>query len=326
MAAAFKSATVNASDVPATQTNFPVYVDLSRLGITTLAEAESVRVYADSAKTTEWAREIVSASEMHVKVPSLTSTTTIYVDYDGIRADYAVSATYGRNAVWSGYVIVSHYGSVDATGNHGTITNNGSISPGDVAGPFGLATTLNGSTQYFSVGSPTGFPTGNTAFTTQVWAYQDSGAGSAILFETGPNPRTTLRACNGIFWGGAGATGYIGYGNDYLTGNGVLSATTWTKLDITYNPNAITAYKDASSVLSNGSITSPAISQTRVALGANSEGGEKLDGRAREWRVTTATLSANWLTTEHHNQSDEAGFWGTWTTLSTSNSSFFFLM
>ena len=44
MAAGFKTATVNASDVPSTQTNFPSYVDLSRLGITTLAEAESVRV------------------------------------------------------------------------------------------------------------------------------------------------------------------------------------------------------------------------------------------------------------------------------------------
>ena len=47
MASGFKQATVNAADVPASQTDFPSYVDLSRLGITTLAEAQSVRVYAD---------------------------------------------------------------------------------------------------------------------------------------------------------------------------------------------------------------------------------------------------------------------------------------
>ena len=99
MAAGFKTATVNASDVPSTQTNFPVYVDLARLGITTQAEADSIRVYAESSKTTEWAREIVSVSEMWVKVPSLTSTTAIYIDWDGSRSDYSVSDTYGRNNI-----------------------------------------------------------------------------------------------------------------------------------------------------------------------------------------------------------------------------------
>ena len=128
MAAGFKTATVNASDVPSTQTNFPAYVDLSRLGITTQAEADSVRVYADSGKTTEWAREIVSATEMHVKIPSLTSTTAIYVDWDGVSSDYAVTDTYGRNAVWTGYKAVHHGDSVvDASGNLGNLTNTGSV-------------------------------------------------------------------------------------------------------------------------------------------------------------------------------------------------------
>ena len=62
----FVKATVRAADVLATQTNFPAYVNLTRLGITGLAQAQSVRVYSDVGKTTELAREIVSASEMHV--------------------------------------------------------------------------------------------------------------------------------------------------------------------------------------------------------------------------------------------------------------------
>ena len=129
MAAGFKQATVNAASVPSTQTNFPAYVDLSRLGITTLAEAQSVRVYADSGKVTEWAREIVSATEMHVKVPSLTSTVTMYVDWDGVSADYAVTDTYGRNAVWSSYSTVIHNGgATDSTGNS-TLSANGGVTP-----------------------------------------------------------------------------------------------------------------------------------------------------------------------------------------------------
>jgi hypothetical protein len=139
MAAGFKYATVNASDVPATQTNFPAYVDLSRLGITTLAEAQSVRVYAESSKTTEWAREIVSATEMHVKVPSLTSTVEIYVDWDGVRADYAVGDTYGRNAVWSDYAAVYHMDSLttDYSGNSKTLTNTNSVA--NATGKIGQA-------------------------------------------------------------------------------------------------------------------------------------------------------------------------------------------
>src|SRR6056297_2303141 len=114
---ATKTATVNASDVAATLTNFPAYVDLSRVGITTLAEAESVRVYSDAAKTTELAREIVSASEMHVLIPSLTTSTQIWVDFDGVRSDYAVGATYGAEAVWSTFEGVWHLqDTTDSTG------------------------------------------------------------------------------------------------------------------------------------------------------------------------------------------------------------------
>jgi len=132
MASGFKQATVNASDVPATLTNYPAYVALSRLGITTLAEAQSVRCYSDSAKTTELAREIVSVTEMHVKVSSLTSTFVLYVDWDGARADYAATDTYGRNAVWSDYAFVFHF--------ENSLTN----SVGNLGGlkPFSLAILL----------------------------------------------------------------------------------------------------------------------------------------------------------------------------------------
>jgi hypothetical protein len=111
MSTGFKSATVASGDVPDTQSNFPVYVDLKRMnGGTSLsaADAASIRVYSDSGKTTELAREIVSVDEMHVKVTSLTNTFTIYVDWDGSSADYAVTDTYGRNAVWSDYRAVYH--------------------------------------------------------------------------------------------------------------------------------------------------------------------------------------------------------------------------
>ena len=167
MAAGFKKATVRAADVPSTQTDFPSYVDLDRIGVTTLAEAQSIRVYADEAKTVEWAREIVSATEMHVKVPSLTSTVDIYVDWDGVRSDYAVGATYGRNAVWVDYEFVSHDGGgTDSTGNHST-TAEGGVTSGGITGKIGVGTSYDGSNDGFDTGYDSFNPRNN--FTMSVW-------------------------------------------------------------------------------------------------------------------------------------------------------------
>jgi hypothetical protein len=157
MASGFKKSEAPGSTlVPTTQTDFPVYVDLQRLGITTLAEANSVRVYADQAKTTEWAREIVSVNEMHFKVPSISATTVSYIDWDGERSDYAIDATYGAENVWTNnYVAVWHL-EEDPTGsspqmqdstanaNHGTTV--GTFSSSDsIVGTIGEGLKFDGS-------------------------------------------------------------------------------------------------------------------------------------------------------------------------------------
>ena len=68
--------------------------------------------------TTELAREIVTFSvsaetgEIHYKYSGTLSSsvdTDIHVYADGSSSDYAVGATYGRNAVWADYEFVNHY-------------------------------------------------------------------------------------------------------------------------------------------------------------------------------------------------------------------------
>jgi len=82
--------------------------------------------------TTELAREIVTFSvsaetgEIHYKYSGTLSSsvdTPIHVYADGSSADYAVTATYGRNNVWTDYVSVWHMSEsnatrVDSTGNN----------------------------------------------------------------------------------------------------------------------------------------------------------------------------------------------------------------
>lgn len=327
MAAGFKVATVNASYVPATQSNFPSYVDLSRLGITTLAEAQSVRVYADVSKTTEWAREIVSATEMHVKVPSLTSTTEMYVDWDGVSADYAVTDTYGRNAVWSGvFTDVWHF---EANGNdstsagktlsainaptigaekigngfdNGTATNKGYRKTADLMG-FTSATQSFSHSIWFQINT---HPTGTGVFFimnrmygeaagTQVRMYyaNNSGAPKIVLQNdaggTVINYSVTLSTgvwYHAVFANEAGTT--------RLSLDGVSVATGTASGTVGYS-----GYPDEFSVLTD---------RTSYAGGCS-------PGSADEVRTIVGNyLSGNWITTEYNNQSDEAGFWGTWST------------
>lgn len=289
MAAGFKTAQVNASDVPATQTNFPSYVDLSRLGITTLAEAQSVRVYADSGKTTEWAREIVSATEMHVKVPSLTSTVSMYVDWDGVRSDYAATDTYGRNAVWSDYRLVMHGNSLstDSTGNNSITTSGASVSTTTKKlGGASFSIIGNSATAQITPGSVSG----RTVST--IVRSNSSFSGNDYILDA----RTGEAGGYALF----ASTGNIefGWASAYVNGASFTSGTAISR-DTFYH----IVFKAAAGW------TDDIKFGNRYANLAS----ESLDGYLDEIRITkTADLSASWALTEYNNQSDEPGFWGTW--------------
>lgn len=311
MAAGFKTATVNASDVPSTQTNFPAYVDLSRLGITTLAEAQSVRVYADSEKTTEWAREIVSATEMHVKIPSLTSSTTIYVEYDGARSDYAVTDTYGRNAVWSDYASVFHQdmssgNAVDSTGNL-NVTQQGSPSYSQT-GQIGDATDLPTTSDYFEISSGGAVP--SPPITLQAWFNPDNAAAAqSIIYVGQSNSEVGLLTAASELW----ALSQSG-GNAQAETTTTLSNNTW------YMGHGVFTSISSRTVYLNGVAenTNTTSKNTNTGSGISLGGrfsttAQQFVGLLDELRVRESVLSADWITTEYNNQNDEATFWGTWT-------------
>ena len=314
MAAGFKQATVNASDVPATLTDYPAYVDLSRLGITTLAEAESVRVYADSGKTTEWAREIVSATEMHVKIPSLTSSTVIYVDWDGVRADYAVGATYGRNAVWTSFAYVAHMEDTENSTGGTDLTNTGSTPFG--AGYIGNAAEFNGINDR-RLGLTTNNLSWNASndYTWSMWLNINSFTNGWYVHHG-----TTTGANRTIYLGTQDFSGNIigVYCAGFATGNKLLSGTLSTATD--YKVEVVKTGTTYEMFINNSSVDTATSgtygeSNNAISLGTT-QGGfgvNRMNGDMDEFRTTTTALSANWRTTEYNNQSDEAGFWGTWT-------------
>lgn len=317
MAAGFKSATVNSSLVPSTQTNFPAYVDLSRLGITTLAEAQSVRVYADSGKTTEWAREIVSATEMHVKVPSLTSTVTMYVDWDGVRSDYTVTGTYGRNAVWSDYNYVFHLESdgTNSTGDTGaTLT---SITHNTTAGRFGTNGASFDGTASKLVAAAYSYT--SVGYALQAWVYRNNSSAvhSVASKDNGTTRVNTSYANSGsnnfdwFMWNSSGGI--------TTAATFTLAPTTWAKVSYVFNGGSyVRVLKDGSQVFNFSTTDTPSTTSFGVWWGADQFGGGRWfwPGYMDEIRGRIGSISNDWETTEYNNQSNESSFWGTWSTVS----------
>lgn len=320
-----KVATVNAARVPATQTNFPAYVDLSRVGITTLAQAQSVRVYADSARLTEWAREIVSVTEMHVKIPSLTSTTSIYVDWDGVRADYAATDTFGRNAVWSDYLAVWHLNETsgsrsDSTSAGHTLTDNNTVL--SATGKMGTCADFEQTNQeWLSKAAPSSFGgMGSVTFTG--WANFESISRSHRMMGTWENTNGWLfmvETDNKL-------TTYIDTAGGIVSAKATSTFTTatWYHVVGRYNGSNIQNFIDGAS---NGSATS----QTgTVTIGTSNFGigdfpftntGQQTDGLLDEMRIFNGAMSDNRILTEYNNQGNESDFWGTWTDVVTAQRS-----
>jgi len=320
MASGFKTATIQTGQVTGTLTDFPVTVDLSDVGITTLAEAESVRVYSDSAKSTELAREIVSATEMYVKVPSASTSTSIYVDFDGVQSDYAATATYGRNNVWSDYYRVFHLNessgsvAVDSTGNQdGTyqgslptqVTSdyiNGHdlvIGNGDYVSGLGTAQLNN---QDFTV---TSYLHRDTSSNFGVLGKNQSGVSFEIRLEisSGNTLRNRIKTSPGTDINFTGSTN-LAAGTDYHCA--------WT-----FDVSAIAGevfVNGSSDGTGTGSGTMFANSSDLVIGASRNDGGTyPYDGSIYMLRVRREVMSDDWISAESNCVMNPTAFWGTWT-------------
>jgi len=323
MAAGFKSATVNAASVPSTQTDMPSYVDLARIGITTLAEAHSIRVFADSAKTIEWAREIVSVTEMHVKVPSLTSTVTMYVDWDGIRADYAVGDTYGAQNAWpSKFAAVYHKEgglvALDSTVN-GIDGTWGGYLPTNIAGFIGTAQQYNNGPNFTDLGKPASLAF-IPADTFTITALVKRTTGGGVVFSKGDN--TTGLWNYRIFVTSAGEI-VANVGSGRFDSGSFAVVDVWTRVGLRVTVGSFEVIFNGAVVASSSTPvgTAPA-RDARVLLGAreydppDTEEGFFLNGGIDEVHFRNDYESDDELFIEDKNKSAEATFWGTWTTVS----------
>lgn len=323
--------TVKASQVPANQSNFPVYVNLADLPApfheNVKSDGSDIRV-TSSDEVTEVAREVVSyvkstsTGEMHFNAPTLSSSsdTVFYIYYGNSSATApADNATYGANAVWSSSSAVYHlneannttsngYKNSKANSNHGTGT---SMSLPSSDGVMGKAANFDGVDDGISMS--TVFSMGNTNGTISSWVDISSLASKGTFVKVGT-------AGNGYAIG-VGNTTHEDVGNKLI---GIFDGIRWIVTSGTFtlgkhlvhmvvNGSGVPSfYLDG--VLVSGTYTgsNATAPTTNSRIGWNGSAGRYSNNQIDEARFVNTARTANWILTEYRNQSSPQTFykWG----------------
>ena len=262
--------------------------------------------------TTELAREIVTFSvsaetgEIHYKYSGTLSSsvdTDIHVYADGSSADYAVTATYGRNAVWAGFRVVYHMNDLltDSTGNGHNLTNNGGTFEN---GLFGRGMRFSGA-QY-----------------ARTPASMMTNVGSVSVFYKDNSP-----ASSSILWG-CSQIGVEDFNRVWLNANDyrpLIESDSFSEPDNSSSDwshtvqswDTATAWENFynGTLAGTGTGVKNPTTNTRTMLGAL--GGNTLftslplyfNGIISEWRVSLTRQSLNWTLTEYNNQNSYSTFY-----------------
>ncbi len=306
---------INAAQVPSTQTDFPVLVSQTDARFKTVANnghvrhasGFDIRPYSDAGLTTpitgyELERYNASSGEviMWVKIGSLSSSTTpIYLAYgdSSISTDGSSATTWSNSfrGVWH-LKDGSTLSLADSAGGSFTLTNNAVVTAatGNIDGAAGFVDT---SSQFLS----------NATI----------GIGTAVTFSCWFNPTTFAQSNAGLMCM-RGATGYCLIN---LTNGGAISvevkatadvtvsqfatatAAVWNYIVLTYDLSAgLYGYLNAvasTNGAANGNLnTDP----TTINIGRDSFGTRYSNGAIDEPRIANVARSANWITTEYNNQ------------------------
>ncbi len=313
---------INSAQVPSTQSNFPVLVNITDARFKTVANSGHVqnssgfdiRPYTDSTLTTaitgyELERYNASTGEvvMWVKVSSVSSSTTPFVLAYG---DSGISTDGSSSTTWSnGFVAVYHLKDgttlsvVDSVAATTTTNHSATATTGQIDG---ATSVVSASSQYIDI---TSLGTGTTGITVSAWVNATSFpnayngvtghcAGSGALLAAKSNGKIAL------YMGTSG--GLVNYDG---TGSHTLSTATWYYLCGTFSSSTgLIGYVNAASDGTAASIAAPT-SWTNTKIGQDClTAGRFFNGKIDEMRYSSVARSADWITTEYNNQSAPGTF------------------
>lgn len=315
--------TINAAQVPSTQTNFPMVVSgtysflatQANGGNVTNASGYDIGFYSDFALTIKlnWETVVYTAAtgavEYHVLIPSISNGTVIYLAYGNTSITTDQSAS---TAVWdSNYKGVWHLPNGtsltvnDSTSNAKNFTNNGTW--GAAAGQIdGGTIKSNGTNQSLSQASITS-PTSITISYWQKYLTADLGnTGLPVAFNFGNTSSASPRILahspysdGTLYWDYGDATAL----NGRITVDYTPYLNIWALVELVYdNTNGLHAiYINGSSVASNTHSTSnPNLTGLTInAVAANNSYDKR---QIDEIRLSDIARPANWITAEYNNQ------------------------
>jgi hypothetical protein len=346
--------TIDHTKVSADLTDYIVFVDLARLTAkfwkTVANGGGDIRCYKSDG-TTELAREVVSCAtstetgELHVKYSgTLSSTvdTVIQIHADGTSSEPAVTATYGRNAVWSDYWAVFHMeGSVGSTGKKLDSTGNGrnlieyNTPEGSATGKLGTSTT--GAYNMLGLASGTSATTydylsvndlsvesaiGTSPFVISWWYKLDLARTQQVMgiceeqnSATG-RPQLMQNAETTSFYHGNYIETSSSNGNSVYTTTAVNTINTWYFVTMGRDTSDyLTAFANGNYATSasteGGAFTSPnqKLLINRRYNPTYSSAQQYSDGQYDEVRFRFSHLPETWLDTEYANQNSPSTFY-----------------
>lgn len=320
----YTTVSINAAQVPSTQTNFPVLVSVTDARFKTVANGGHVqnasgydiRPYTDTTLSTaitgyELERYNASTGEvvMWVKVSSLTSSSTPFVLAYG---DTSISTDGSSTTTWSNsFISVYHLKDgttlsvADAVGTNNGTNHSATATAGQIDGACNVASA---SSQYISSNAG---GTVNVGFTLSVWVNGTSfpnGYNGVITMVDGTNTQSRFLEVK--------STGklvcYVTNSPDvFYDGTGVTTLSTGTSYYLTMvysSAVGLIGYVNASVDKSvSSSQGTPAVATTDIGQDIKTAG-RFFNGMIDEARISSVVRSADWITTEYNNQSAPSTF------------------
>jgi hypothetical protein len=318
--------TVNASLVTGSHSNSPVHVDLAEMPADFWSEVTNgggdIRCYSDSGMSTQIPREVVACDtgtdtgQLHVKVPSLTTSSVIYVTVDGVSTEPAANSTYGSEAVWSAYATMWHMGDLttssikDSSANANTGTKVGTNNPPQVAGVIGNAQDFNGTTSEISRTSTSSLALtgafaiggflridGNNKFQFAVAKVNPPGTQNGYFLLV-----TNTNLARFEIWNSSSAVSVDTTGNALSIGTTYFVVGVFDGSQIRILLNGVQIGSAVNAALGSGSQT--------LYLGRDSRSAANyFDGMLDEMFIINGAISNDWVLTQYNNLTNPATFW-----------------
>lgn len=311
---------VDHTKVPSDLTDFVIYINLAHLPASfwdvVANGGGDIRVFKSDG-TTELAREVVSCDtatdtgNLYLKYSGTLSSsvsTTIQIHADGTSSDYASSATYGRNNVWTNYNLVLHLlsGPTDSSGTHSPSTV-GSLSYNGTTG----AQFTNSTSDYINVPHNAALSYTSTMF-------------MSLIGYTAQSDRDSLIS-KGAPW-----TGGTGYWLHTDNGGAVTSnrpATSFANTTFATSQTLTTSARHMAFTKNGGSgmswflqgahintVTTNATANyttntTAVYIGRRNDSADMWNGPMREVRLSATVFSDDWIEADYNNLMSASTFY-----------------